>query len=171
MKTLVAYYSMSGNNKKLADYIKEKYNLELLEIKEKKKRKTFTIILDLIFKKRKSKLAEYNADLDRYDNIILIGPIWMGKVCKPLLTFALNEKDNIKSFSYMSVCGGGNRDILLEDNFTLETQITPKKVLQLAITPLIPAELQKDLKYLMSYKIKDEDLISYAQEIEKFING
>lgn len=171
MKTLIAYYTLSGNNKKLADYIKEKYNCELLEIKEKKKRKTFSIILDLIFKKRKAKLAEYFADLNEYDNVILIGPIWMGKVCKPLLTFALNEKDNIKSFSYISVCGGANREILLEDNFTLESQITPKKVLQLAIAPLLPAEMQKDVKYIMAYKLKDEDLISYGQEIEKFFNN
>lgn len=95
----------------------------------------------------------------------------MGKVCKPLLTFALNEKDNIKSFSYISVCGGANREILLEDNFTLESQITPKKVLQLAIAPLLPAEMQKDVKYIMAYKLKDEDLISYGQEIEKFFNN
>lgn len=56
MKTLIAYYTLSGNNKKLADYIKEKYNCELLEIKEKKKRKTFSIILDLIFKREKQNL-------------------------------------------------------------------------------------------------------------------
>lgn len=170
MSTLIAYYSMKGNNKKLAQYLNEKYGFDLFEIQEKKKRKTFSILLDAIFKKRKCKLADYDINLSAYDNVVLMGPVWMGSVCKPVIEFINREKERVKSFNFISVCGGENKAVLLKDNFYLAIDKAPKKVLQIGIYPLIPEELRKDIRYVMNYKITDEDIEKYTKEIEKFFD-
>ena len=46
---LYPYFSHSGNNEKLALYIKEKFNYEIRKITELKKRKTISILFDLLF--------------------------------------------------------------------------------------------------------------------------
>jgi flavodoxin len=51
MKTLIAFYSFSGNNKLLAGYLQKKSGSDLQQMAELKHRTGFTIQLDILFKR------------------------------------------------------------------------------------------------------------------------
>lgn len=79
MKPLIIFYSHSGNNQKLAIELQSRIGCELREIKEKKKRKDIAILLDFLIK-RDSRLAPMDVDLSNYGPVILLAPIWAGKI-------------------------------------------------------------------------------------------
>jgi menaquinone-dependent protoporphyrinogen IX oxidase len=63
--------------------------------------------LDLIFK-RKSKIEKSNFDLRQYDRLILIAPIWAGKIATPLRSFIELEQANFKEYLFITVCTGSD---------------------------------------------------------------
>lgn len=83
MKTLTICYSMTGNNKKLANYLKEKIDCDIFEVRTIKKMGFSSFIMGLIFNKN-PKIEDCNLDLKSYDKIIFISPIWFGKLAFPL---------------------------------------------------------------------------------------
>lgn len=109
MKILTIYYSLTGNNKKLVNYLQEKTNCETFEIKTKKKVGFGSIFCGLVFK-TKPKLAPYSVDFKQYDKVIFISPIWFGKLSYPLKSFLIKEKLNIPDYSFLSICLGGQKD-------------------------------------------------------------
>jgi flavodoxin len=61
MKTLIIYYSFSGNNEVLAQELQKRLDCDLQKIVELKPRKSIDILFDLIFK-RTSKIGKSNDD-------------------------------------------------------------------------------------------------------------
>lgn len=105
MKTLIIYYSFSGNNEFLVQELQKRLGCDIQKIVELKKRTGFTILLDLIFK-RNPKIRKSDFDLKQYDRFILAAPIWDGKIATPLKSFIEQEKDNFKEYSFITVCTG-----------------------------------------------------------------
>ena len=98
MKSLIVYYSHSGNNEKLAYYLKEKTGWDVLRINEIKERKTISILLDFMLK-RDTKLLHSTTNLKDYSNIIFVAPIWGGKIASPLRSFIELEKNNMVKYA------------------------------------------------------------------------
>ena len=65
MKTVIVYYSFSGNNESLAKELRLRFGCDIIKIIEQKRRTGFTILLDLIFN-RESKILEPDIFLDEY---------------------------------------------------------------------------------------------------------
>src|SRR5688572_562958 len=105
MKTLISYYSFTGNNEALARALQQKLNCDLYRITEVKKRKAITILWDIVFR-RLPKVEKPIATLDQYDHIIFCSPIWNGKIATPLKSFVINEKDHIQQYSFITICSG-----------------------------------------------------------------
>ena len=105
MKTLVAYYSFTGNNLLLASYLKEKLNADILEITERKKRKDFTILMDMLLG-RKAKINPPAVAIDQYDMVILTGPVWNWKASSPVVAFLDWAKGGITKYAFITLCGG-----------------------------------------------------------------
>lgn len=97
MKTLVVYYSYSGNTKQVVDMIKEKKNFDVLEIKpvnaycddyqkvvddEEAKMDMNEII----------EIKDVNVNLDYYDRILLGTGVWWYKITPAIRSF-LNKYD------------------------------------------------------------------------------
>ncbi len=112
MKTLIVYYSFSGNNEFLARELQKRLDCDLHQIVELKPRKSIDILFDLIFK-RKTKIEKSKFDLPQYDRTILIAPIWASKIATPLRSFIELEKDNFKEYSFITVCTGPDGHIKL----------------------------------------------------------
>ncbi len=112
MKTLVVYYSYEGNTLKLVEAIKEKFDVDVLELKPKKERKTKTLFRFIwggiqVYMKKKPKLEEYSINLDEYDSIIFGSPCWFGTYAPPINTF-ISENDIKNKNIYLFVSNGGN---------------------------------------------------------------
>ena len=114
MKTLVIYYSMSGNTKYVAELIKEKMKADLLEINPvkaypDKRFKKFFWGGKSSFMKESPELEEYKCNLDKYDLVVLGAPLWAGNFAPPLRSFIKENKDKLKDKKiaiYISSSGG-----------------------------------------------------------------
>ena len=81
MKTAVAFFSLTGNTKAVAEQIASERGASLLEIKERKKRGFLSAFFNgclCAMRQQPSKLVEQLPPLQGYDCIILAAPIWAG---------------------------------------------------------------------------------------------
>lgn len=154
----------------LARDLQKRLHCDVLRIEEARKRTGFTILLDLIFKRR-PKLKKHNFFLKTYDNIILVAPVWAGKIAMPLRSFLLNERFNIKRYSFITVCGGrqGQKRKLLKELIWLMGK-SPAAITELWINDLLPAEKKDTIKYTSGYRLKDSDLEFFNSKIEEFVD-
>lgn len=96
-KTLVAYFSWSGNTAALAKIIADSTGSELFEIKTLKPyTKNYNAVLDIAKKEQSRKarpeLANHVQEMAQYDTIFLGYPCWWGNMPMAVFTF-LEEYD------------------------------------------------------------------------------
>ena len=169
MKSLVVYYSLTGNNDALAQKISERLGCDVVRIHTAKNRTKLSAFLDVIFK-RNPKLQEYSIRFSDYDQLIFIAPVWAGKVATPMLTFFENEKRNIRRYSFITLCGGvaGQKQKIAE-YLTSTLQQKPVTVEELWVSDLLVAG-QKD-KDATHYSVRMEDLYVFKPEIDAFVKA
>lgn len=96
-KSLVVYYSRSGNTDKIAKYISEKLEADIVRLDTVKTYPSdYDEMLDVAEEEqRNGELPELKTtinNLQDYDTIFLGYPIWWGNIASPVLTF-LNNYD------------------------------------------------------------------------------
>lgn len=165
MRILIVYYSFTGNNKALAEKLQHLLHADILRIEEERKRTNFSIFLDMIFR-RKPKLKKYNFLPFAYDHLILIAPVWAGKVSTPMQRFLELEKGVIKKYSFISLCGGiaGQRE-KLEDHLFTTTRRKPELVAELWLSKLPSSDSKKQL----NYRVKGHDWKTFDADIDRFV--
>jgi menaquinone-dependent protoporphyrinogen IX oxidase len=89
MKTIAYYYSHKGSNRFLANRIANDLKCEIEEIKPRLNAHLL-MIMGLNMGNRKLK-----AKIEKYDRVILCGPIWMGKLIVPLKNFVVKYRPKI----------------------------------------------------------------------------
>jgi flavodoxin len=103
MKTLVAYYSNSGNNKYLAERIAKELNCDIKAIKPRLNLFPFLILFSLT--KTSFGIKAFKNNVKEYDRVIVCSPIWMGQVISPLADFIRKYRKNINKFYFATCCG------------------------------------------------------------------
>ncbi|MDD5341453.1 MAG: flavodoxin [Patescibacteria group bacterium] len=105
MKTLVIYYSRSGNTRFVAEKITQELSADLKEIIDKKNRQGFwgyfwaghdTIV------KAKTEIEEINLNPENYDIIFLGCPTWVASVPPAIRTFL--DKTNLEKKRLVLFC-------------------------------------------------------------------
>lgn len=168
MKNSIVYYSYTGNNKNLAEILAEKSGAELFELREKKKRSPFAFMIDLLIKR--DLLAPYYIKTENYDKVILVSPVWAGKPAPALCRFLEKERNNIKEYSYISLCFGSEaQNEKVKKSLRKTAGKAAVAVSYLSLQGLIPPEL-KGME-AMSYKPEKEKLIEkFGGEIDEFVS-
>lgn len=169
MKPLVVYYSHSGNNEKLALELRDRIGCDMYEIKEKKKRKDISILFDVLTK-RNSRLAPLEFDVSGYGPIILLAPIWAGKIAAPMRTFIKMEKDKLTNYSFITLCSGrtGQGEKILAELSSL-TPKQPTTVSELWINNLLPEEQRNKIKYATNFRVEKQHMQQFDEQIQFFI--
>ena len=115
-KTAIIYFSATGNTKKIANYIKEETNGDLIEIEPKEKYTSEDLDYNDDCRANKEQNDDKarpeianNIDVDKYDTIYLGYPIWWGDVPKIILTFLDNH--NLDGKTIIPFCTSGGSDI------------------------------------------------------------
>ena len=126
---------MSGNNKKIASEIANRNNYEIIEFAPGTMFRVFQLFMR---KKRLVKKAK-ELDIQKYDNLIICGPIWANKpapaIIKLLETLELNGKNVSCYFTYsrkyvntedlvkeiIESRGGNSKEIIFKDISKKET--------------------------------------------------
>ena len=168
MKNLIVYYSFTKNNEKLAYYLRSKLNCDSVKIETLKKRTAFSLLFDLVFD-RKPEIKPVRYYLPHYEHIIFIAPIWAGKIAMPLKSYLMDQKSNIKSYSFISVCGsrpGQKEKIFNELSRVIGKQ--PLRVDELSMNDLIHAK-DETFKEESSTVITPNDFVFFEKEVDKFL--
>jgi len=88
-KTLILYYSLTGNTKASCEALQEALGANIIEIKDLRKRSGkwgfFKTAIASLFGKH-TKIEPENPDITPYPNIILGSPIWTGKLSMAIRT-------------------------------------------------------------------------------------
>jgi menaquinone-dependent protoporphyrinogen IX oxidase len=170
VKILVVYFSYSGNNRLLAEYLAKLISCDICPIIEKRRRTALTIILDMMFRREpKIRPLEYSAS--NYNEIILVAPIWGSKVANPMKTLVKSEKAALSNYSFISLCGyerSGQKEKITKELSTL-SGLPPKAVCELKIGDLFPAAKRNDIKTISRYRATIEDLFKFESQINAFL--
>jgi len=111
MKKLVIYYSHTGSSEAVAKEL-EKTGYELRKVCEEKKmpKAFFSQMMVGGFRaaiSAKGKLVDYNPDVSEYDEIVVISPIWNGRIT-PAINSVIEKTDFIdKKVTFVFSSGGG----------------------------------------------------------------
>ena len=118
-KVLIAYYSYSGNTKKVAESIQELTGGELFEIKTVKDYpRNYN---DVVHQAKEEKQEEYkpelisSANVSAYDTIYLGTPIWWYTFATPIRTFLAENDFSGKTIKPFCTHGGGGASSLYSD--------------------------------------------------------
>ena len=171
MKILVVYYSYTRSNAILARRLQKTVGADLFEIEEVKRRTGFTILLDLIFNRRPA-IKATPVSVKDYDHVIFIAPIWASRVAAPLAAFIRNEKDNIRRYSFLTLCGGvdGQKEKIVRQLAALSGK-DPAFVTELWLKSLpMPKEKRDRIKWNQGYEMDDTDLKFFESRIQAFLN-
>ncbi len=96
-KTLVAYYSLSGNTKKAAELIAEKLGADIYEIKvDNEYDPDMWVAWDEAQRERSEndlpKIIGEAQDMSQYDTVIIGGPVWGQTLSNPIMVY-LDQND------------------------------------------------------------------------------
>lgn len=117
-KTLVIYYSFTGNSKKVAEYVKEKLNADILELEPKE---PFSNDYDEVVRqwqnndiKKDVEIKKVDEDLSKYNKIVLITSVWWYGITPVMKRFLkdydLSGKDIIVASSNAGWVGHSLKD-------------------------------------------------------------
>lgn len=105
MKTLITYYSKTGNNKKIAEKLQKKLGCDTDEITEEGKPGLLKAGL-YAFLKKKTKITTQK-DPGEYELVVVASPIWAGSIPPATRTYLQENKEKIREVAFLSVSGSG----------------------------------------------------------------
>ncbi len=111
MKTLVLYYSKTGNTKHIAEIIAKEVKADILEIQREKdiKGTGFGMYMKGGFEamtKRKAKIKPFEKDLQKYDLIFLGSPVWAWSMNPAVRSMLTEVNFTGKKFALYCSCSG-----------------------------------------------------------------
>ena len=168
MNILVISYSFTGNNEVLAKSIAEKISAKHISISEPKTRSIGKIVLDIIFN-RTPQVQPFLEDLNNYDLIFFIGPIWMGQVATPLRAYLRKIKEVNVPYAFISISGGPNPKIADE----LEKRVgrNPSAVLDFPISDLLKSKPRPTRKEVSAYRMDSVTINSLSDKALESLRG
>jgi flavodoxin len=110
MRTLVVFYSRTGNTRRIGKEIAEKLKADFEEIIEITKREGFFAYLKSGFDAKREKdtrIRPLSKDISRYKCIILGTPLWVGNITPALRTFLKTHDLKNKKVHIFFTSGNG----------------------------------------------------------------
>lgn len=159
-KVLIVYYSNTGSNRFLANKLATDLNIEKAEIRPKVG--SFLVQLLLSQMNFSFGMKKLDQDISSYDKIILVGPIWTGRLIAPLRTFLERYKKQVNELYFLTCCGSKDKD---KDGkwgyaqvFDRIQEIIGNKCAHCAALPItlvVPEDKQEDDEYIMNTRLND----------------
>lgn len=108
MKSIVIYYSRTGNNRYIAKKAQKDLNCDIEELKPMVK----GIFLQAMatFTRLAPGIKKLSINISDYDRVILVAPVWMGSIIYPVYSFLKRYRNDIKELHYITCCGSNDED-------------------------------------------------------------
>lgn len=134
MKTLVVFYSRTGNTKKIGEMIAEGLGADIEEIRDTVNRsgiKGYMVSGRDAMKKKLTVLQPVSKNAADYDLTIIGTPIWGWSMSVPIRTYVTENKDKFKNVAFFCMMGGSGGEKAFSE---MEEIIGKKPIGTLAIT-------------------------------------
>ena len=134
MKTLVIYYSLSGNTQKVAEAIANTFKADINRLKDRRSRTGLFGILRTMYQvlfSRPGKIRFAHTDPYEYDLLILGAPVWIMKLAPPMRSYILKEKDRFNKVAFFCTEGSSGASRAFK---TMESLCAKKPVATLEVT-------------------------------------
>lgn len=170
MSTWVVYYSHQGNNATLARHLAARLGCGLAPIRELKARTNLAILWDVLFP-RFPRIQPIAQALCEGDHVILVGPVWAGKLAAPLRTFLHLYRDQLRDYSFITLCGYERPEQLgwLTAELTRRVGRAPRAVCELRVSDLVRPEQRKNLRIINGYHVQETELAHYRGALDDFL--
>ena len=112
-KSIVVYFSKTGSNKYLAEKIARNLNCPIEAIRPRVS--VFPFMLLSSFTKISTGIHPLEHNLNNFEKVILVGPIWMGRFISPLRNFVKKYRNQIRHLYFATCCG--STDAMKDDKF------------------------------------------------------
>lgn len=163
MKIAVVSYSWTGNNTRYAQYLANALSAQALAVRTIHPVTYGSVTLDIMLQ-RKPKIDLAPDALHAYDLVLIVGPVWMGKVAFPLRCCLDMLKRNRQPYAFLSVSGGADGDNpLLAKELKQRTGSEPVFVLDQHIRELLPGEPKPTRGDTSNYRLSDADCALFSQ--------
>jgi len=139
MKTLVVYYSRSGNTKKVAEEISNRIKCDIEEIIDNKNRKGIIGWLRSgrdAHSKKLTTIKEIIKDPSKYDLVAIGTPVWAGLMAPAVRTYIYENKGKFKNVGFFCTCGSSPGDIKTFEEMEDYIGITPLSKLSITTKEL-----------------------------------
>ncbi len=110
-RTLVAYYSLSGHTRQIAEAIAAGLGADLEPICEVRSRKGWIAYLRSAWEALQNAPAPIKVvekDASAYDLIVLGTPVWVGRMASPLRSYVSQERHKFARIAVFCTEGGAN---------------------------------------------------------------
>jgi hypothetical protein len=170
VRTAIVYYSHHGNNETLASHLAGRIEGGMQRIVETKQRTGLTILLDVIFD-RLPRIEPIDKPLDEYDHVILVAPVWAGRVAAPLRSFLQLHRQQLRDYSFITLCGYENPGQAAALSAELGRRVgrPPRALAQLCVSDRMPLERRRNLRIINSYRVEEAELAAYQTTIDDFL--
>jgi flavodoxin len=105
MKALVAYYSLTGNTKKVAEALAEALNADVEAIVSETKDKGMGRLAMQAFLRIHARIAQTTNDTASYDMVVVGSPVWARKMSSPIRTYLAQNKNKFTSVAFFCTHG------------------------------------------------------------------
>jgi hypothetical protein len=170
MSTWVVYYSHHGNNAVLARHLAGRLGCGLVPIVELKPRTNLAILWDVLFP-RLPRIGPIEQTFRQEDRIILVGPVWAGKLAAPLRTFLQLHREQLHDYSFITLCGyeRPEQQGWLTAELARRVGRSPGAVCELRVSELVAPEQRQSLRVINGYHVQDAELAHYQRAIDAFL--
>ena len=165
MNINVISYSLSGNNRALAESVASGLGARHTDIKDIKTRTIGTTVADLLFG-RTPKVEPGSVSVETDGAVVFVGPIWIGSIATPLRTFFKQMKNKVKKYAFVSISGGAdgpNPKISAELKKRMGKDAAA--VLDYHIADLLPSDPKPTRDDTSKYKVTDADIKDLSGKI------
>ena len=134
MKTLVIYYSLSGNTQKVAEAIATAFKADINRLEDRQSRTGLLGMLLTIYQvlfSRPGKIRFAGTDPFEYDLVILGAPVWIMNLAPPMRSYILKEKDRFNEVAFFCTEGSSGASNAFK---AMESLSAKKSVATLEIT-------------------------------------
>lgn len=173
MKILVVYFTVTGNNKLLAEMVSKKLGADLEAISTPRKYKGFFGMFRMMSDGKKPEsipLDTMSKNPADYDLTILCAPVWGGHLGGPAKAFLLKQRGSIKKLAaILSVGGGLGGNPTIAPDIESAAGIQAIKVTELALNDLMAEKDKNQPMKTMGKKMIESEMKIYTQQIDSFI--
>lgn len=158
MPYIVVSYSLTGNNRRLAQRVAAEMHATHINLTENKQRSIGTSMLDLLLR-RIPAVSPLPDSITKAEAVLLVGPVWIGAVATPLRAYMKQLGTMNCAYAYLSISGGADGpNPKIYEELTRWVKRAPDAVIDLHIADLLPAEPKPTKEVTSAYQLTEQDL-------------